>query len=324
MAKRYQQLFPKVIKVIDDIKPGIPYYSLKTLFNSEKFDEYDYIIKLDDDVLVLTDNWIDKLCTCYVLSKKKFGQELAYVTSLVNNNPYGFKKIIEYSNELSTEYFLHVAREHVVGPKQNRIISKNMVESGANGTIWGYPYIARWLHAKTTMKPIEYIQFSQDLTYEEVNNNERYSINCMLFEKCFWEDIYNGENDDEHMCHVYCATLNKKIIADLSIPMVHLFFFSQRTECKDMLDSIKNIYINFLKLNFPITICADRLIELENRLRFLETSNKIDNVMIKDLPYPSKKIIKWLINLHNCDFKHKFSHRIKRYLKKIIGKIEVF
>lgn len=140
------------------------------------------------------------------------------------------------------------------------------------------------------MKPIEYIQFSQDLTYEEVNNNERYSINCMLFEKCFWEDIYNGENDDEYMCHVYCATLNKKIIADLSIPMVYLFFFSQRTECKDMLDSIKNIYINFLKLNFPITICTDRLIELENRLRFLETSNKIDNVMIKDLPYPSKKL----------------------------------
>ena len=293
VAKRYQQLFPKIIKVIDDIRPGIPYYSLKMLFNSERFNKYDYIIKLDDDVLVLTDNWIDKLCSCYVLSKEKYGQGLAYVTSLVNNNPYGFNKIIEYSSELSTEYFLKIAREHVVGPKQNKIVSKDMVVSGANGTIWGYPYIARWLHTRTTMKPNEYIKLSEKLMWEEVDNNERYSINCMLFEKSFWSDVYiERENDDEHMCHMYCSNFNKKIIANLNVPMIHLFFFSQRSECKDMLEDIRNIYIDFLKLNFPISICTNRLIELENRLRFLENSNKLDNYLksafrnfIKNLKY---------------------------------------
>lgn len=94
------------------------------------------------------------------------------------------------------------------------------------------------------------------------------------------------------MCHMYCSNFNKKIIANLNVPMIHLFFFSQRSECKDMLEDIRNIYIDFLKLNFPISICTNRLIELENRLRFLENSNKLDNYLksafrnfIKNLKY---------------------------------------
>lgn len=77
-------------------------------------------------------------------------------------------------------------------------------------------------------------------------------------------------------------------MADLSIPMVYLFFFSQREERRDMIDALRECYTRFLNLEFPITICNNRIIELEIRMRFLEQYNfrKIGNVAM--IPY--KKI----------------------------------
>ncbi len=322
VACRYHYLFPDIIHVIDDINPGIPYHSLKMLFDSKRFAEYDYIIKLDDDVLVLTEDWVDKLCECYVTEKECCGKELAYVTSLVNNNPYGFKKIIENSDTLSKEYFLKIARKHLVGSSPYdayapyRILPKTEIASGSNGTVWRYPYIARWLHKKTTLVPQEYVEFAKKLGKEEVNNKERYSINCMLFEKSLWTDISDGGSDDEHMFHAYCLKLNKKIIADLSIPMVHLFFFSQRAECRDMIDELRDVYTNYLQLNFPIALCGNRMIEIENRLRFMESNkpNQVGNLALmsmqvrQDLPFLSRKIIGGLICLHDHGLKHTIKH----------------
>lgn len=331
VAKRYHQLFPRTFSVVDDIEPGIPYFSLRTLFNSKEFQQYDYIVKLDDDVLVLTEDWLEKLWDCFSKSKEEYGKDLAYVTSLVNNNPYGFKKIIEYNEDLAGEYFTNISREHFVGCSPYdayapyRLVPKNKVVSGSNGTIWGYPYIARWLHEKTTFVPDEYVKFAQTLSWEEVNNKERYSINCMLFEKNLWEDINDGGRDDEHMCHAYCLKYNKRIIANLSVPMVHLFFFSQRAECKDMIDSLRSIYTRYLNLGFPITICDNREIEIENRLRFIENRVRIiedsqraaGTVQVpavrQDLPWLSRKIIGGLICLHD----NGLIYTVKRLFAKI-------
>jgi hypothetical protein len=280
VAKRYHYLYPETIFVVDDIKPGIPFKSLKTLFGSKRFEKYDYIIKLDDDVMVLTKDWIDKLCSCYIDGKKKYGDDFAYATSLVNNNPYGFKKIIDNSKELADEYFSKIARKQYVGPDfdypygPHRILPKEEIYSGANGTVWRYPYIARWLHEKTTLNPQWYIDFASKLKIEPVNNKERYSINCLIFEKKLWlEELSPVEpksTDDEHLLQAYCLKYNKKILADLSIPMIHLFFFSQRAECKDMIDDLRVCYTDFFKLPFPIATCNNRLVEIENRLRYLE------------------------------------------------------
>lgn len=88
VALRYQTLFPHNIEVVTDIPPGIAYFSIEKLLYSQKFANYEYIVKLDDDVLVLTENWLDELISCYISSYKRYGDKLAYVTSLVNNNPY--------------------------------------------------------------------------------------------------------------------------------------------------------------------------------------------------------------------------------------------
>lgn len=288
VGKRYHYLYPDIIDVVDDITPGPAYRSIKKLLSSEKFSEYDYVIKLDDDVLVLTEDWVDKLCELYIDQKKKVGNDLAYVSALVNNNPYGFKKIIENWSELSEEYFKKIARKHFVGSDRNdsygpyRIMPKDQIYGGANGTIWRYPYIARWLHEKTTLVPEKYIEFASGLGVEEVNSKERYSINCMLFEKKLWEEIDDGGNDDEHMFQVYCIKKGKRIFADLSIPLVHLFFFVQRDECKDMIDSLREVYTNFLQLEFPIPLCNNRMIEIENRLRFMENTSKSSPIIAYD------------------------------------------
>ncbi len=280
VAKRYHNLFPDSIYVVDDIKPGAPFNSLRELFNSKRFEKYDYIIKLDDDVMVLSEGWVEKLCETYIDGEQKYGKDFAYATSLVNNNPYGFKKIIEYSKQLSEEYYSKVARRHSVGSGYDdpfgplRILDKNEIYAGANGTIWGYPYIARWLHEKTTLNPEWYVSFSSKLGIEEVNNKERYSINCLLFEKKIWteklSEIEPSCTDDEHLLQAYCLKYNKRILANLSIPMVHLCFFSQRNECRDMMDDFRKCYTDYLKLPFNIAICNNRMIEIENRLRYME------------------------------------------------------
>lgn len=281
VAKRYHYLFPDTIFVVDDIQPDLPFCALKALFKSNEFKQYSHIIKLDDDVMVLTPDWIDKLCACFLEGKQKYGKQFAYATSLVNNNPYGFKKIIESSKELANEYFTKIARQHYVGPDTgddpfapHRILPANIIQAGSNGTIWRYPHIARWLHEKTTLMPQEYIKLSKSLGVESVNNKERYSINCLLFEKQLWTNelsrVEPFSYDDEHLLQAYCIKHNKQILAELSIPMVHLFFFSQREACRDMMEHFRECYKDFLGLPFPITTHGDRAAEIENRLRFIE------------------------------------------------------
>ena len=280
VGKRYQSLFPETIKVITDLLPQKPYAAIKQLFHDERFSNYKYIIKLDDDVMVLTPGWVDKLIDCYIQSYEQDGDKLAYVTSLVNNNPYGFKKLIDSLEELSGEYYTRMARRHLVGcaPDDNynpyRIIPKETIFDGGFGTVWQLPYLGRWIHEKTTLHPDHYIDLTRNLKTEEVDARARYSINCMLFDKKLWDEIYNGGGDDEHMFHVYCMLNKKKIYANLSVPMVHIAFASQREEIRDMIPRIRDVYTSFLGLPFPISICSDRLIEVENRLRYLEKNHK--------------------------------------------------
>ncbi|WP_432633777.1 hypothetical protein [Brachyspira sp.] len=59
VAKRYENLYPKQIKVVDWIKPQKPYFSIRELLNSEVMSKYEYICKVDDDTFPLTVNWLN-------------------------------------------------------------------------------------------------------------------------------------------------------------------------------------------------------------------------------------------------------------------------
>lgn len=275
VAKRYQQLNPMNMVVVDTIPPGIPYFSLKTLFAAPEFSQFEYIIKMDDDVFPLTSTWVEDLCKCYLESEEEFGSKLAYVSSLVNNNPFGFKKILDIFN-LWEEYKNIYSRDHFVGIDKNstynpyRLIKKGGVSAGGFGTIWCNPYLARWIHEKISLNPDFYVQKTKNLGYEEFNAKERYSINCLLFKKNLWFEIDDGGSDDEFMLQKYCLRNAKKCVINLAIPMVHLFFYSQRLENKDLIDKFRSVYTKWLGFPFPISICQNKLYDIEERVKFLE------------------------------------------------------
>ena len=298
VAKRYYALFPEVVHVVDWLKPGKPYVSIDTLLKSPEFAQYDYVIKLDDDVMVLTEDWIDKLWDCYLQAEHTYGDQLAYVTSLVNNNPFGFKTLVERTPELSEEYFSKVARVHLVGNKEKdsynpfRLYPKDQIYGGGFGTVWRLSYLARWVHRKTTLQPDYYRSLVADWDRVELNNADRYSINCMLFRKELWQTVADGGLDDEHLLHKYCLLNNKKIIADLSIPMIHLAFNVQREENRDLVPVIRAFYTNYLGLEFPISMCENREIEIENRLRYIEERLRVGERVKKGLKRRLGKVYK--------------------------------
>ena len=322
VAKRYETLWPEDIEVVDNIYQSNPYLSIRELLESEKFNQYKYILKIDDDVFPLTDNWLQSMWECFSQSSKKYGEHLAYVTSLVNNNPWGFKKTIEIMG-LETRYFNEIAREHLVGRSPDdpyspdRICPKDEICTGGFGTIWRYPYIARWLHENTTLQPDLYVQKALQAgggRYELISGKDRYSINCMLFKKEEWSKIDDRGNSDELMWQKYCIKKNKKIVADLSVPMCHLFFYSQRFENKDLLKAFRKKYTEWLKLPFPISINEDREIENEARLRYIEERlfsvhrNKQRNFLMR-----SKQILKRKLK------EGSFSYRVARYFYRLIS-----
>ena len=299
VALRYQNLFPKNIKVVDWIKPDVPYNSIKTLLNSEEMTSFDYICKVDDDVFPITEDWLDKLIKCYENSAEKYGEDLAYVTPLVNNNPWGFKETLNIFN-LENEYFEKYGREHIVGSKfefePQKLIPANEIYPGWAGTVWRNPHISRWLHENTTFNPEKFIELTKNQGYKEANSNQRYSINCILFKKELWNTIEDG-TDDEMGFFNYCRTQNKKIIADLSNPFIHQFFFTQRDENKDLIPKIRKVYEEFLNLPYPISLCPIKEYENENRLRFIEKTY---------LKAKNTNFYKKIINIKNSpDRKHK-------------------
>lgn len=307
VAQRYANLFPENIVVVDWIKPQRPYRAIKELLNSDIMKPYEYICKVDDDVFPLTEDWLEKLKRCYISNYKKYGEKLAYVTSLVNNNDFGFQNILKNSKKLHDDYFQNLARNHVCGlPNDSlypyKIVNKNEIHPYAFGTVWRYPYISRWIHKNTTLDVENFISICSNLKDIEFPCEERYSINCMLFKKNFWNEIDIGHDDDEYQTQIFCKKHQAKVIACLTVPMVHLFFFTQREENKDLIPIIREYYQKRLDIPFPISICPQKEYENENRLRFIEqeikNKNNLTPFIVKDaFDYTKNKIKYWRCKL---------------------------
>ncbi|PMS35042.1 hypothetical protein B0G57_11288 [Trinickia symbiotica] len=274
VARRYERLFPGVVKVVDDIVPGDPYRSIKKLLSKPEFAEIDLVCKIDDDAFPITHQWLDHMLEAYGDAEQESGGKLAYVTPLINNNGWGFPQVMKVMN-LEQEYFATQAHPHFVGTGKSgrfplRIIPAEQIETGTNGTIWGYPHIARWLHERTTLQPDAFIAATQALAPCDVPAQSRYSIGCILFRKPLWDAIDDGGHDDEHMMHMYCERNDLRIVCVRRVPFVHLAFFTQREENRDIVDAAHALYGQRLGHPFPLTLYADRERENEARLRWLE------------------------------------------------------
>ncbi len=269
VARRYAALFPKNVKVIENIPPGPPYKSIKKLLNSPEFQNYDLICKVDDDTFPISHGWLQKLVACWIEEHQK-NDKLAYVTPLINNNNWGFPTVLDVMG-IRDRYFQEVARPHLVGPPESAELREaNQIDPAGHGTIWRYAHIARWLHNETTLKPQEYIDATAGKPRKMIPHKDRYSIGCILFRRSFWDEIDDGGNDDEHMMHTYCAKNESLIVCETSVPFVHLSYYTQRDENRDLITSTKLLYEQRLALRFPISMVATRELEIEERLRWLE------------------------------------------------------
>ncbi len=276
VARRYARLFPKQIHVIDHIAPQAPYHSIADLLNSDIFKPYDLICKVDDDAFPITPDWLPKLIKCWQESETRYGDKLAYVTPLINNNNWGFVETIEAMG-LKETYFSTMAREHYAGLdnaySRRRLIPASQIATGTDGTIWGLPYLARWIHEQTTLQPERFIAATTSLAPKSIPSEDRYSIGCIMFRKPLWNAINDGGTDDEHMMHMHCRKRNLMIICERSIPFIHIAYFSQREENRDIVEKAKAVYAERLQLPFPIGLRQSRQLEIEARLRWLEAGN---------------------------------------------------
>lgn len=226
------------------INPGIArhaYYGIdETITDHIK---EDYIVKLDDDVFPITDNWLENLIDCYA---RHDSPDLAYVSGLVNNNPWGFSQLMKLP-EFQAAYqekmqFPHVGGTFIAGYQNFRINNPGSVDAGGWGTIWQFPQLARWLHEITTMVPDEYIALSGRMPEVEFDVSVRYSINVMLFHRDLWNDFGDGGNDDEEMLNRYCMENGKRIFIRQDTPFVHLYFGPQKLFLVDMVQKIRDVY----------------------------------------------------------------------------------
>ena len=273
VARRYEQLYPRAIAVVDDIPPAAPYRSIATLLASPRMADFDLICKVDDDAFPIAPGWLDAMLAVWNTASAAPGRPLAYVTPLINNNTWGFAQTLDAMG-LRAAFQAEAAREHRVGSGGRdaplRILPPEEIYTGANGTIWGYSYMARWLHERTTLQPDRFIAATRELPPVDVPGQDRYSIGCILFRKDLWPRIDDGGVDDEHMLHQHCRRTNERIVCVRSVPFVHIAYFAQREENRDIVEAARAVYEPRLKHPFPIAMRASRLLEIEARLRWME------------------------------------------------------
>lgn len=259
VARRYANLFPDVFRVVEGIAPGRPYTTIRSLLESGELSRYSYICKVDEDVFPLHEGWLEALSECYRAASNSNGS-LAYVSPLINNHLYGFSLTLdalgireEYYQEADIKFREESVRSELVGDLIHR-----------------HAHVARWLHERTTLQPDRFIAATKGLTPVDISGRWRYSIGCMLFKKSFWQEFDSGIADDEQMLHEYCHRTGARIICARSVPFVHLNFYTQRNELRDIPEKARAVYEPRLCQPFPIAAHSSRLIEIEARLRWLE------------------------------------------------------
>lgn len=278
VARRYQRLYPNRITVADTAPAGNQYLGISNLLKSDLLAQYDYILKVDDDAFPISSGWVEQMQNAWRSESQEHGEKLAYVTPLINNNCWGFKRMIEIMG-IEEEYFADIARDHFVGngsekfPKEFRTASQ--IDIGAHGTIWGSPEIARWVHEKSTLQPGTFIAACKDLGIVPVPSHERYSIGAILFRKQFYFDIddqseKDKNKDDEGMMHAYCSENNMRIACLQSVPFVHLAFYAQREDNRDVTQRVSKFYDSYLNMTYSIRANETQQDRIEARLRYLD------------------------------------------------------
>ena len=210
------------------------------LTSFKPLEHVNFICKIDDDVIPLKHGWIDELETTYNELKNK-GENPFFVTGLINNNAWGFKKIIDIFEK--QEEYLKIS--NYASNSGTGIVQGGEIADGFCGTIWQYPYISFWTHQWTSLNISEFVKKTSNLEICRIPSDVHFSIGCIYFSKNDWlklEPSIEKTNFDELLIHKYCIKYQKSKWSVLSQPMIHLFYHNQRIPNRVILPEIeKNI-----------------------------------------------------------------------------------
>lgn len=243
-----------------------PYNSIKEVL--EKFTplaHVDFICKIDDDLIPLKQGWLDELHCEYIRKEKE--KPVGFVTSLINNNTWGFAELLKIFDK--REEYIKIM--NYPSHSGEGMVKAGAISNGVNGTIWQYPYLARWCHEWTTLDIQNYINKTNQLPTQEISLETHYSIGCIFFRKSFWNEvktINDVTNFDELSIHLHCKSKHLCKIVVMNQPMVHLYYFVQRKSNADLIPQFARSFSNFWKddsfLDYPkLSIESELMVQLE-------------------------------------------------------------
>lgn len=225
--------------------PAKPFFAIKEVIaNSEHFKDAEYICKIDDDIIPLKKNWVQTLANYYISLSRK--TDVGFVTGLINNNCWGFKELVSIYNKKSDYEKIH-SHKTIAGWQGVRTVKPGEIDDGDFGTIWHYPYIARWMHEWTSFQIHDFLQATAGLPVKEVPLETYYSIGCILCKKQFWLDLnevdYSSEID-ERIVHRKCLENKWQKWAVMNEPVIHLFYNNHKIINLDILEPISQALAN--------------------------------------------------------------------------------
>jgi hypothetical protein len=239
----------------------------------------EFICKIDDDLIPVRKGWVDNLHQAYI-SLEKQHTEIGFVTSLINNNAWGFKKLIDI-------YDKHDEYEEIMNFESHSwdgIVKPKRIAEGRLGSVWQYPYLAKWIHTWTLCSVDDFIAKTKSLGIEEIGLNTYYSIGCIFFRKELWTSLPTMGSEsrfDELLIHEYCNKFGVRKFALMNEPMGHLFYYTQRIPNRLILPKIKASLANYwndpsFNHNFVFDDTTNLEIVLENHL--FENHHKLDTL----------------------------------------------
>lgn len=275
---------------------GDPYNSIKeVLENFAPLKYIDFICKIDDDLIPLKKNWLDNLHLQYVSQEQN--ASVGFVTSLINNNAWGFAELIEIFHK-QKEYKEIMNYESDSGEGR---VNAGDISNGVNGSIWQYPYLAKWCHEWTLLDIPNYINKTEKLKLKEISLDTHYSIGCIFFRKEFWfkiEKLNKVTNFDELSIHLFCKNNNLKKIAVMNEPMGHLYYFIQRKPNASLLPVFSSalakywndeVFLSYPRFDAEINL----MIQFEEFTMnsVLQNFNARDSIFIKIINFVKKKFL---------------------------------
>lgn len=230
---------------------GAPYESIHEVLDQfAPLKNKGFICKMDDDIIPLRKGWLENLHLKYMALEKS--QPVGFVTPLINNNAWGFAQLLDIFDKKEEfaliNNFYSTSGEGVVDPCS--------VADGLCGTVWQYPYLAKWCHEWTLLDVENFIEKTQYLPEREIPLGTHYSIGCIFFRKNLWGDVLSinqRTNFDELSLHLFCQQHSLPKFAVMSEPVGHLFYFVQRKANANL-----------------ISMCASRLASFWGNKNFLD------------------------------------------------------